>query len=433
MTVHTGHIAASPLSAKLRHIVAMHEDRATTRGEKDNARRIGEGLAARDGLTFDEAIAAFRADQTGSAAKAAEQARPWQERFREDLARAVAEGIAKARAEAGIRAEAAAMDSLFTRWRTTDDDDERDTLRAQIEAAAKRNGKTFKQAFDDDDGKRLSSRSSFFDGLEDAIEANQPGHKRRRRQEEDAKAAASARRRAAVLARYGGSEEAAFAPCEGEQMLIDALAHWRKVRPECPRWTDSVDGWADWYEKPPAHIDAAIRAAIPLPTTLDEAEAEWKYWRERDEDLCALVGDMIGDYQLDGIVIARMRIIEKMIEFELPARTISDVAVRVRLLRHREGSEDKDVTRIFDDIFALAATSSGPPVQRGQIADQIRANPGRTDRSIARELRCSPTTVGKVRGELDLKSTTRTVQRGGQIYEASYTSRGYRNSLSDGA
>jgi hypothetical protein len=56
------------------------------------------------------------------------------------------------------------------------------------------------------------------------------------------------RRLARVIKRYG-SEEAALAPCEREQLLRAAVKKWSKfcAKPY-QRWTQSIDGYSDAYE-----------------------------------------------------------------------------------------------------------------------------------------------------------------------------------------
>ncbi len=57
------------------------------------------------------------------------------------------------------------------------------------------------------------------------------------------------------------------------------------------------------------------------------------------------------------------------------------------------------------------------PADVGQaIAVALAADPCRTDRDIARELRCSPTTVGRARAAARLVCDVRAVRRRGQAY-----------------
>jgi|GEM_PF-7113334 len=60
-----------------------------------------------------------------------------------------------------------------------------------------------------------------------------------------------------------------------------------------------------------------------------------------------------------------------------------------------------------------------PTEKRKRIEAALRSDPSRSDRAIARDLGCSPTTVGKVRTALGLTDAVRTVHRGGQTYQFS--------------
>src|SRR5271166_3302441 len=200
----------------------------TFEGERQAARNVGEAVAKRAGMTFDEAVA--YSDDAGQS-----------------------------------------IDDLFRLWRTTQDDDERQAARRKIEIKAKRAGQTFKQAFDADQSKRWAAQKARgepinpFVGLEDSMEADRPGYKAERARKAREEAEARAARRRAVLRRYG-SEDAALAPCDRERKLLDAVKQWRVGRrPPYQRWTDNVDGWKDGWGKPPPHIDAAIRSAYPPP------------------------------------------------------------------------------------------------------------------------------------------------------------------------
>jgi hypothetical protein len=63
---------------------------------------------------------------------------------------------------------------------------------------------------------------------------------------------------------------------------------------------------------------------------------------------------------------------------------------------------------------------SGNPSNQLSTADLIRdalaKRPDRSDRDIARDLKCSPTTVGKIRQQTGTAQVSRSVQRGGQMY-----------------
>src|SRR5271166_4057501 len=72
------------------------------------------------------------------------------------------------------------------------------------------------------------------------------------------------------------------------------------------------------------------------PFRLSAARVEYDYWRERSEDFEAAL-NRYGDNELDLVAVARMRIVESLIERELPVRTPADLLERFRLY-HERGS-----------------------------------------------------------------------------------------------
>jgi hypothetical protein len=182
----------------------------------------------------------------------------------------------------------------------------------------------------------------------------------------------------------------------------------------------------------PGDVEAAIRSAYPLPETFAAAQAELDYWKQRDQDFGDLLDDQYGNYALDLVAKRRLHIVDRLIDRELEVRTVADVLARVRLMCDRENVLDGDEQdRIIADLERVvaveAAASSVQPVHStksvqsvhfasvhhdGRIADTLRADAARTDRSIAREFGCSPTTVGKVRNALGLADAVRSVLGG---------------------
>lgn len=333
-------------------------------------------------------------------------------------------------------------------WRSTEHDGERQSARARIETLAAQAGMTVDEVIRQDDVARNAASASplnIFTGFDDFMEAKEPGYKAARARDRAEKNAARAARRKMLFGRFG-SEEAITAPCGRERMILQALKPWRTVRGRpYERWTDALDGWRDAYSKPPAHIDAAIRGAYPLPTNFADARAEFDYWQSRELELAdAWDKDRSGE-ELDLAAYWRMRIVERLIESELVAKDAANVLVRFRLYREREYNDYDAETAIFNDLerivteaaanvssaayvdrsFAAAGAPDQSPatVQRGRIKAAILATPSRPDRSIAREFHCSPTTVGKIRATLGLASAGRSVHRGGQTFSATYPRR----------
>ena len=231
-------------------------------------------------------------------------------------------------------------------------------------------------------------------------------------------------RKAEIVERYG-SADAATAPCEREKLLLAAVAPWRTKSEE---WTVAVDGWRDsglMYREMPAHALQAIKAAYPLPTTFAEAKAEDHYWRARNselEDVLSEDGAFTGDTALDLVAEVRAAIVRDLAIHEIRVTNIVDLHGRFAMYREA-GIEDPRVEdALFRDIEAMAASvQSQLFTTRTDVADQItaalNADPSRSDRNIARSLRCSPSTVGRARAVLGLRSSTRAVSRGGQLFE----------------
>lgn len=341
------------------------------------------------------------------------------------------------------------MRKTFALWRSTDNDGERQAARAALQRMANDVGATFGDIFNLDDAERRptdDAAASMFWGFDDFQEMKEPGYKAQCAWEIAAKSAARAARKKALIEKYG-SVEAGLEPCDRERLILIAVKPWRKAskRPH-QRWTHSLDGWHDGISQTiPPHVDAAIRGAYSLPATFAEARAEADYWRLRMIEMEDLLDDRYGDCALDLVAETRMRIVERLIESELVAKTPADVLIRFKLYLDREFSDRDTEIAIFKDleriVTAGAADMSSAPgadistheaahdgatrrspvtVQREQIAAAILADASRTDRSIARELGCSPTTVGKVRAAAGLNGASRSVQRAGQTFEARY-------------
>jgi hypothetical protein len=134
----------------------------------------------------------------------------------------------------------------------------------------------------------------FGSGFDDYMEKQEPGYKARMAAEQAAKKKEAAAYRKAVIGKYG-SEDAAKAPNAMERAVDEAVAPFaRKVMHKFSNGTfpcNSLDGWTGDFDKKelPKRLEAAIRAALPLPTTIAEAKAEADAWRERDDELAGLI------------------------------------------------------------------------------------------------------------------------------------------------
>ena len=226
--------------------------------------------------------------------------------------------------------------------------------------------------------------------------------------------AAMRERREGLIARYA-SEEAVLAPGPKERLLLAAVA--------AAGGCDRFDPW----NPAPEPTEGAIRAAYPLPTTCVEAAAEHKYWSERNDDICAMHG-MWGEQALDPLPARRLEIVTALLERELVPRTLADMRARVAYLASLGRMWDEREQRLVVDGLENVAASvqaDGSPQSSpsGQIAAALKADPSRSDRSVARALKCSPTTVGRVRKSLGLGGALRSVQRRGQVFQARFGGR----------
>jgi hypothetical protein len=140
--------------------------------------------------------------------------------------------------------------------------------------------------------------------------------------------------REAVIARHGG-EEAAAAPIALERAVDDAAA--RFVRTETRTFAageaslTTLDGWW-WVGAVPEHVAAAVRAALPLPTTLAEAKAEMDAWHARNLERCAIAGNTVGSNLLSLGCTLRRQIIADMLAHGMRAVSLGDAIVRQRFI-----------------------------------------------------------------------------------------------------
>jgi hypothetical protein len=259
---------------------------------------------------------------------------------------------------------------IIALWRSTQHDGERQAARAKGERLTKQLGMSFEDAVVADDVHNHPRNGDIFAGFDDFMEAKEPGYKAAAAREKAEKVAAREARRKAIIERYG-SAEAALAPCERELMLQKAVERWRKpCNPPHERWTHSVDGWCFYSEAPPERVETALRNAYPLPETFPVARAEYDYWRARDHEMEDVLNGDVGDFALDLLAVARMMIVEALIETELVVRTPGDLLERFRLYREREYHDHKSETKIFNDLERRGHIAIGRrrSVQYGHVA-----------------------------------------------------------------
>lgn len=127
-----------------------------------------------------------------------------------------------------------------------------------------------------------------------------------------------------------------------------------------------------------------------------------------------------------------MEFVYQLLARRLSVRTPSDLVIRLRFYKDFTDELGENFDQILSDAEGLVApeewhspmTRASGPVQRGRIAAAIKADSSRPDRAIAREFGCSPTTAGKIRAELGLSKTSRSVRRGRQVYSSNYKVKG---------
>ena len=322
--------------------------------------------------------------------------------------------------------------------RSTTHEGERASARTRAAAIAQRCGMTLDEALRQHDAPTPTAvPRNFMDGFDDWMEAREPGYRAREAEKRCAKVAAWRIRKAAILARYG-SEEAALAPCWRERLILDAVAPWREVDPDADfmpgRWTHRLDGWSGYgfeRDKMPAHVREAIATAYPLPSTFAEARAEHDYWEARDDEMGDVLderGTDIGDTVLDIAAGVRACMVRDLAENDLPITTLVELHGRFAMYLDNESHDTKTVKGIFDSLTAMMEREASPsppapapsasirPSMDGSIRDALATDPSRSDRSIARAFGCSPSTVGRIRGQMGLAGATRSVRRGGQMY-----------------
>lgn len=277
-------------------------------------------------------------------------------------------------------------------------------------------------------GQPAPSARDIFAGFDDYMEAKEPGWKAKCAAERMESERQLAERKAAVIAKYG-SVEATVARDAREQVLHDAARPWLRG-PNKPtdrshlwlagRWHKTMDGWdghgfgPDAKKKPGPECCAALDAALPPPRTIREAHDEYRYWRERDDEI-GLALDCYGDQQIDLPAAYRLDQVRDLLETGLRASNLDDVLIRQRYLVDNGSSMPEVEQAVLADLEHLARMQTAPSasVQNGHdaatstTASARRAEvlrllsnvdtAGLSDREIARRVGVSPQTVGNIR------------------------------------
>jgi hypothetical protein len=270
------------------------------------------------------------------------------------------------------------------------------------------------------------ARRNVFDGFDDWMEQQEPGYKAREAAKRTEQARDRAAFREAVIRKYG-SKEAAVAPDLMEQAIEAAAAPFKRQKMKTYAngvfETETLDGWTDIYgsEKPPHRVRRAIEEAIPLPTTIAAAKAEYDTWRERDNELQAVWGGN-ADSQLSLACELREKLVEDLLETGLRAATLADLIIRQRHAIDGDYHEREIMQAVLEDLEHLARlaepnTGAASTVQSGQhaTASMRRAEiisllsnldtSDLPDREIARRVGASPQTVGNIRRRLAARAS----------------------------
>lgn len=237
-----------------------------------------------------------------------------------------------------------------------------------------------------------------------------------------------------IIKRCGGYGKV-FENTPDEQKLVDSVASWysRVERPEYGEgcYSETWDGKAEhesWSER----ALTALREAIPLPTTINEALAECRKW-----DSLLAERTMVsrykrkGDVDLEPPVRERNRIVSDLISWGLPANNISDLIFRVQFQIDRGWVGYKDQETVLRDLVRIqaqhkseldaAAKLATPPIpekiarkrpaktashRRTQV-EELLASEGAgslTLRQIAQRVGVSPATVLNIKRRLEARS-----------------------------
>ena len=175
-----------------------------------------------------------------------------------------------------------------------------------------------------------------------------------------------------------------------ETILREAVLKWCVFQkpPYDPRWIETIDGQRDPYplDKMKLRVRKALSKAIPLPTNITDAFAEYTMWEKRDREMQLALGSM-GDTQLDLPAAFRREIVRNLLEVGLRARSIAEVLIRQRHMIDAQMSMPEIDQAVLLDLEGLAAGVGqgglGPPGPSASGQSPRPADlPATTDRSV---------------------------------------------------
>lgn len=328
---------------------------------------------------------------------------------------------------------------------------ERNAAKARANAMARRAGMTLNQAMS-----KLDSASNtrpqpaaenwtdiFRDihrKMDDEQEAKNPGYKDRKRERQAQKERAKAERRDELLRQFG-SVEALFELTPIERALYVAAEPFAKRSRGMPFFGDKPFFWTkelggsrafDGGKRSPESL-AAIKGAWPFPDTLQGLLDEVRMWAKLRSDRQLFVD---GEYQDHMEVDARNELLEHEL-WTRPVENWDDMEARFAWDRFEwdrqwmdpedhERSDNDKMERLRADFEILRKLYEGRPSashvdphhrnggadtarhpgshfrrtnadKRRDVASMLDAEPGLSDREIAKRCGVSPQTVGNVR------------------------------------
>ena len=222
----------------------------------------------------------------------------------------------------------------------------------------------------------------------------------------EAKERARSAAAAAAAAQKAREREAALAPNAMERAVNDAVAPFIRTDLDGAVSRKTLRGWLSWGDPVPEDVGAAVRAALPLPTTIAAAKDEVDAWRSRNSELVKAARQPHGENLLSLGCSLREQIVHDMMTRDLRAVSLSDALVRQRAIWDSgflPTSEEAAamiadlehlVPRSVPEGHSVTATARRSEVLRLLSDVQTAALP---DREIARRTGVSPQTVGNIR------------------------------------
>lgn len=190
-----------------------------------------------------------------------------------------------------------------------------------------------------------------------------------------------------IIKRYGGYDKV-FKNTPDEQKLVDAVAPWysRVERPEYGpgHYSEYWDGKGSHEKWTPRSL-SALRKAIPLPSTINDALIEYKKWETLLAERTMVARyKRKGEVELSDPVRERRWIVSDLVAWELPANSISDLLLRVQFQIDRDWNDHKEQEAVMRDLVRIQALhkteldTAMKEIKRGHQAKSARRRPAKT-------------------------------------------------------